>query len=234
MFATTHWSVVVAAGEEESPESRAALAELCRTYWYPLYAYVRRQGHDEHQAKDLTQEFFARLLAKNYFRSLDRQRGKFRAWLLASLEHFLAKEWRDANRLKRGGGTTLISLDDDTAEARYQREPVETADAASLYERRWALALLEHALARLRDEFAHAGKQRLFEHLQVFLSGEKSGRTYAQAAEELGMTEGAMKVAVHRVRQRYGELLRLEIAHTLSRAEDVDEELRHLMKVLAA
>lgn len=232
VFATTHWSAVQAAGDSDSPEARAALSELCTTYWYPLYAYVRRQGYDEHQAKDLTQEFFARLLARNYFKSLSRERGRFRSWLLASMEHFLAKEWRDANRLKRGGGVTMVSLDDEQAEDRYRREPVENMTAAILYEKRWALTLLERTFRKIRDEFAAGGKTALFERLQGFLSGEKGLEPYAKVAADLDMTEGAVRVAVHRLRQRYGEALREEIAHTVGRPEDVDSELNHLLAAL--
>lgn len=230
---TTHWSVVQAAGEEESASGDAALAELCGTYWYPIYVYVRRQGYDEHEAKDLTQEFFSRLLARNQFKLLDRRRGRFRAWLLASLEHFLAKQWRDASRQKRGGGKAMISLDDEKAEERYRLEPGDPMDAGMLYERRWALTLLERTFQRLGKEFEAGGRGALFRSLQVFLSGEKSRHSYASVARELDMTEGAVKVAVHRLRQRYGETLRDEIAQTVSGSDEVDAELRHLMAVLA-
>ncbi|MBU6401703.1 MAG: sigma-70 family RNA polymerase sigma factor, partial [Verrucomicrobia bacterium] len=160
-FPTTHWSVVQDAGVAESPEAERALARLCAVYWYPLYAYVRRQGYAPPEAQDLTQEFFARLLARNYLRTLDRQKGKFRSFLLAAIEHFLAKEWRDAHRLKRGGRQGVLSLDDPRAEMRYQFEPIETLTAERIYERRWALTLLEQALQRLRTEFAVAGKRSL-------------------------------------------------------------------------
>jgi RNA polymerase sigma-70 factor (ECF subfamily) len=232
VFATTHWSVIVCAGETESPLAAEALSRLCGVYWYPLYAYVRRQGHDPHEAQDLTQEFFARLLAKNFLRSLDRQKGKFRSFLLAAMEHFLAKEWRDSRRLKRGGGQTMISLDDQDAESRYLIEPVETMTAEKIYERRWAFTLLEQAIHRLREEFEAAGKRPLFDGLSGFLSGERTGSSYAEAGLKLDMTEGAVKVAVHRLRQRYGELVRMEIANTVSAPDEVDDELRHLMTAL--
>ncbi|MBI3868391.1 MAG: sigma-70 family RNA polymerase sigma factor [Verrucomicrobia bacterium] len=233
-FATTHWSAIASAGNEDSPKWREALAELCQTYWYPLYAYVRRQGHDEHEAKDLTQEFFSRLLAKNYFRALDRKRGKFRSWLLSAMEHFLAKEWRDARRLKRGGGQPLISLDDDTAENRYRLEPAESMTAERIYERRWAMTLLDRTLASLREEFVSNGKTALFENLQGALTGAADAPAYAELAGRLDMTEGAIKVAVHRLRQRYAQLLRAEISRTVADPAEVDGELRHLLTVLSA
>ncbi len=233
IFATTHWSVVVEAGQEESPHAAEALAELCRSYWYPLYAYVRRQGHPAHEAQDLTQEFFARLLKKNHFRTLDRERGKFRSWLLASLEHFLAKEWRDSRRLKRGGGETPISLDDQEAEERYRLEPSSGHTPQHLYERRWALTLLETVLGKLGEEYREAGKEDLFSHLQPLLSGDKAGRSYVDIGTSLQMSEGAVKVAVHRLRRRYGELLRAQIANTVDGPEAVDDELRYLMTVLS-
>ncbi len=233
VFATTHWTVVHAAGEEMDSEAGEALTKLCRSYWYPLYAYVRRQGCDAHEAQDLTQEFFARLLERNYFSALDRRKGRFRSWLLASMEHFLAKQWRDARRLKRGGGQKILSLDEQTAEQRYKLEPTETLTAEHLYERRWALTLLEQTMQALRAEFASAEKLPLFERLQVFLTSERSGETYAETARALNMTEGAVKVAVHRLRQRYGELVRSEIRNTVSTAEELEDELRYLLSVLA-
>ena len=232
-FVTTHWSVVLSAGEGDSPDADQALARLCRIYWHPLYAYVRRQGHNPDEAQDLTQEFFARLLAKNYLRSLDRRKGKFRSFLLAAMEHFLAKEWRDANRLKRGGGKTILSLDDQDAESRYRIEVAETMTAERIYERRWAFTLLEQALHGLREELKQAGKAALFEALQGFLSGEKPDHTYSEVGARLNMTEGAVKVAVHRLRKRYGELLRLEIANTVSSPDEIDGELRYLLAVVS-
>jgi RNA polymerase sigma-70 factor (ECF subfamily) len=232
VFATTHWSMVLSAGEADSPEADQALARLCKSYWYPLYAYVRRQGYKPEEAQDLTQEFFARLLAKNYLKSLDRQKGKFRSFLLAAMEHFLAKEWRDARRLKRGGGRPILSLDEQDVEARYLIEPAEEMTAERIFERRWAFTVLEQAIQRLREEFAAAGKGALFESLQGFLSGEKTA--YAQLESRLDMSEGAIKVAVHRMRQRYGDLLRQEIANTVSAPEDVDEEVRYLISVISA
>lgn len=236
LFTTTHWTVVLEAGEageSHSPEAERAISQLCRVYWYPLYAYVRRQGYEVHQAQDLTQEFFAHLLANRCFRGLDRQRGRFRSWLLASLENFLAKEWRDAHRLKRGGHSTFLSLDAMDTEQRYRSEPVDNVSADHVYERRWALTVVEQALGRLRGEFETAGKLDMFQRLQPMLTDPGTKEIYAQIAAALHMTPGAVKVAVFRLRQRYGELLRAEIAQTVARPEDVDAELHHLANVLA-
>jgi RNA polymerase sigma-70 factor (ECF subfamily) len=233
LFRTTHWSVVLTAADADSPQAAEALARLCAVYWYPLYAYVRRHGHPPDDAQDLTQEFFSRLLAKNYLRSLDRQKGRFRSFLLAAMEHFLAKEWRDSNRLKRGGGRVIVSLDECDAEGRYRVDAVESTTAERIYERRWALALLDQAMKNLRHEFAAADRLQLFEALEVYLTGERTNTKYEEVGKKLDMTQGAVKVAVHRMRARYGELVRAEIAHTVSRPEDVDDELRHLLAMLA-
>jgi RNA polymerase sigma factor (sigma-70 family) len=232
VFMTTHWTTVVSAGHPESAQGDEAMGRLCRTYWYPLYIYVRRQGYDADEAQDLTQEFFARLLARNFLRNIDRSRGKFRWFLMAAMEHFLAKEWRDARRLKRGGGQAVFSLDEVDAENRYRIEPEEPMTAERIYERRWAMMLLDQALQRLRGEFVEAKKAAVFEALQIFLSGERPDVTQEQAGERLGMTKGAVNVAVHRLRKRYGELLREEIAETVSSPDGVEEELRYLQKVL--
>ncbi len=234
VFVTTHWSMVLNARNGDSAQADEAMSRLCRAYWYPLYAYVRRQGYPPDQAQDLTQEFFARLLARNYLRSIDRQKGKFRWFLLTAMEHFLAKEWRDAHRLKRGGGQIILSLDDKDAEDRYKYEPAEPMTAQRIYERRWALTLLEQAMAKLREEFAANGKAEVFDALQVFLSGERADVTQAQAGSGLSMSEGAVSVAVHRMRKRYAELLRAEIANTVSSPEEVEEELRHLLAVVSS
>jgi len=231
-FTTTHWSVVIGASERGSPAAEEALSRLCECYWYPLYAYVRRQGHIPEEAQDLTQEFFRRLLAGNFLRTVDPRKGKFRSYLLAAMEHFLAKQWRDARRLKRGGGQRLQSLDEQHAEVRYLAEPSREMTAERVFERRWALTVIETAFHRLREEFVTANKQRLFETLQPFLTGEHATKTYGDIAVELDMTPGAVKVAVHRLRTRYGVLIRDEIAQTVSSAAEVDEELRYLMEVL--
>jgi RNA polymerase sigma-70 factor (ECF subfamily) len=234
VFNTTHWSVVLNAGDVASPGADQAMARLCQTYWDPLYCYVRRRGRQPAEAQDLTQEFFARLLARNYLRSLDRQKGKFRWFLLAAMEHFLANEWHKDNCLKRGGGQKPISLDEQQAERRYQVEPADTLTPERIYERRWAAALLDRVLERLRQEFAESGKGALFEALQVFLSGGRAEISQAQAGAALGMSEGAVNVAIHRLRKRYGALLREEVAHTVSTPDEVDEELRYLLAVVSA
>jgi RNA polymerase sigma-70 factor (ECF subfamily) len=232
VFATTHWSVVLEAGNQDSPRASEALEQLCRVYWRPLYAYVRKRGYSPDEAPDLVQEFFARIIEKNYFSSADRQRGRFRTFLLASMEHFLAKEWQRAHRLKRGGGVTFLSLDDVSAETLYREEPADELTAERLYDRRWALALLEQALAQLRAEYAGSGRGPVFEELAVVLSGDKPEVAYAELGARLGLSEGAVKVAVHRLRQRYGELVRMQVADTVSRPEQVDEELQHLFAAL--
>jgi len=231
-FRTTHWSAVVAAGGESSPEAMRALSELCRTYWYPLYAYIRRKGHDVADAQDLTQEFFARFLEKNYFGQADRRKGKFRSFLLASLEHFLAKEWNRSHRLKRGGGQTIISWDHCNPEERYRLEPADDATPERIFERRWALAVLEQAMATLEAEYAAAGKKQLFEQLRPFISGQDDPAAYADLAVSLQMSEGAVRVAVHRLRQRYAESVRLEMERLVQKPEDIEAELRHLFAAL--
>ena len=224
-FTATRWTVVLTAGQSPSPQAALALEELCRVYWYPLYAYVRRRGYDSHEAEDLTQEFFARLLAKNSFADVEREKGKFRSFLLASLKHFLANEWDRAQAKKRGGGQSIISLD---AETRYRQEPKDELSADKLLDRQWAVALLDRVLARLGAEYAEAGKSEVFEQLKDSLTGTRDSIPYAVIATKLDTTEGAVKVAVHRLRQRYRKLLREEIAHTVASPAEVDEEIRHL------
>ena len=232
-FATTHWSVVLSARDDRATQAQASLAKLCQAYWYPLYAYVRRQGHSAHDAQDLTQDFFARLLEKNSLEQVRREKGKFRSFLLASLKHFLANEWDRARALKRGGGLELISLDGDSAETRYGLEPAHGETADKIFDRRWALTLLDATLIRLREEFAAEGKTKLFETLKLTLTAERGTTPYAELATKLGLSEGAVKVAVHRLRQRYREVLRAEIADTVGTAGEVEEELRHLFAALA-
>ena len=232
-FRTTHWSVVLAATREPSPEATEALAELCQTYWYPLYAYVRRKGYEVADAQDLTQGFFARVLEKNYMGAVDRRKGKFRSFLLASLEHFLAKEWTRAHRLKRGGGQTIIPLDSSDTEHRYRLEPADDWTAERIYERRWALTVLEQAMFALEREYSAAGKQRLFEELRPFISGEDEDLSYGDLARRLQMGGAAVRMAVHRLRQRYGEAVRNEIARLVQRPEEIEDELRHLFGALS-
>lgn len=232
-FTTTHWSVVLEAGRPESPAAARALEQLCRAYWYPLYAYVRRRGYGPHEAQDLTQSFFARLLEKNYVGQADRQRGTFRTFLLSAVSHFLADEWDRAHRIKRGGGLPVISFDSVAAEDRYRLEPVEPSDPARLFDRRWATTLLDHALARLESEFIQRDQTRLFEALRPFLLGEQGEVTCAEAAARLEMTAAAVKMAVSRMRARCREILREEILQTTASPEEADEEYRALRSVLA-
>jgi RNA polymerase sigma factor (sigma-70 family) len=233
-FATTHWSVVLQAGREESPQAGEALERLCRIYWYPLYAYVRRKGHDPNDAQDLTQEFFARLLRGNFLNIVEQRKGRFRSFLVASLENFLSKEWVKANRQKRGGGQTILSLDEEGAEGRYALEPADKLSAQKLYERTWALTLLDQAMKRLGDECRQNGKIELFQHVKNLLSGDAREEGYRELASGLAMTEGAFRVAVHRLRQRYGILLREEIAQTVASQEEVDEEVRCLFAAFSS
>jgi RNA polymerase sigma factor (sigma-70 family) len=228
-FATTHWTVVLSAGHSETTRGRDALAALCETYWYPLYAFVRRQGHSPHDAEDLTQGFFARLLESESLASVSREKGKFRTFLLVALKRFLANEWHRARSQKRGGAAFHLPLQGHTAETRYIAEPIEHLTAEKLFERRWALTLLDRVLARLGDEFDAAGKKELFEKLKPYLMAEKGTIPYAEAAIALGMKEGALKVTVHRLRRRFRRLFREEVAQTVARPEDIDDEIRHLL-----
>jgi len=232
VFVTTHWSVVLAAREKASTQSSAALETLCRAYWYPLYAWVRRQGHNAHDAQDLTQEFFARLLQKDYLQAAAREKGRFRTFLIVALKRFLANEWDRARAQKRGGGRAILSLDTEAAEARYQIEPAAVLSADLIYERRWALTLLEQTMGSLREEFAVAGKQREFDFLKTFLTAQRGEIPYSEVALKLGMNESAARVAVHRLRKRFREIFRQQIAHTVARADEVDEEVRYLVSVL--
>jgi RNA polymerase sigma-70 factor (ECF subfamily) len=232
-FVTTHWSVVLTAGANDSPQCADALSRLCRAYWYPLYAYVRRQGHEAPDAQDLTQEFFARLLARNDLCHAGPEKGRFRSFLLIRLKHFLINEWEKARTQKRGGGQTLVPLDDLLAEQRYGDEPRHQWTAERLYERRWAITLLEGVFARLREEWTEAGKADQFEALKALLASENLSETYAQLGARLGLSEGAVKVAVHRLRRRYRELVRDEIAQTVATPGEVEDELRHLLTALS-
>ena len=232
-FATTHWSVVLAAGQVTSPEAEAALENLCRAYWYPLYAYVRRQGHSPHDAQDLTQGFFARLLEKNWVGVADREKGKFRSFLLSVLNHYLGDERDRANAAKRGGGMVLLYLDEQTAENLLYQEPASHLSPEREFEKRWAAALLQAAMTRLRGEFETAGKGQTFDQLKPFLEGDASSGDYAAIAAGLGMSANAIAVSVHRLRQRYRELVRLEVANTVASPNEVEDEMRYLFSVLA-
>ncbi len=227
-FSATRWSVVLAA----AGDAEDALATLCRAYWYPLYAFLRRQGLSTHDAEDVTQGFFAHILEKNAFANVDRAKGRFRTFLLASLKHFLADERDRANAQKRGGGQAAISLDACEAEERYALEPRDELSPDKLFDRRWAIAVIEQALARLGAEYSDAEKGALFSALKPLLTAPASARPYAEIGAEFGMNEGAVKTAVHRLRQRYGAALRAEISETVGTAEEVGAELRYLLDAL--
>jgi RNA polymerase sigma-70 factor (ECF subfamily) len=233
-FATTQWSMVAQAARRSSPEAAQALAVLCETYWYPLYAYVRRRGHNVEEAQDLTQDFFALLLEKDRLQKADRKRGKFRTFLLSSLDHYLKNEWRKAGAKKRGGGRAAFSLDFEKGEQRYRLEPVDRWTPERIFERRWAMTLLERALDRLRTEHQAAGKGELYEAIKPHLGGETPAAPYQDIAARLGMTEGAVKTAAHRLRRRCRELLREEAAQTVANPEDAEAELRELFQALEA
>jgi len=230
-FATTHWTVVLNAAHSDTTRGRDALSALCEVYWYPLYAYVRRQGRSPHDAEDLTQEFFAQLLETESLASVSPVKGKFRTFLLVTLKRFLANEWHRANTQKRGGGMLRVPLQGHTAETRYIAEPTEQLTAEKLYERRWALTLLERVLTRLGDEFDACGKKAQFEKLKPYLVAERGAIPYAEAAAQSAMAVGTFKVAVHRLRRRFREVFREEVAHTVGRPEEIDEEIGHLMAV---
>jgi len=231
-FASTHWSVVLMAGQEPSPESAVALETLCRAYWYPLCAFVRCEGHQPAAAADLTQEFFAQLLASQGLAGVDRRKGKFRSFLLACMKHLLANEWQRAHRQKRGGGCPHFSLDAAMAEDRYRLDLADAAAPDKIYERRWAEAVIDAVTRRLQAEFTTAGMSARFEVLKGFLLADEEPASYAQTAGQLNMTEGAVRTAIYRLRQRYGELLRAEIAQTVTGPHELEEELRHFVAVL--
>jgi RNA polymerase sigma-70 factor (ECF subfamily) len=233
-FATTHWSVVLSASRPESAHYHQALESLCRTYWFPLYVYLRRHGYDTDQAEDHTQAFLASLLEKHGLRLVEPKRGKFRSFLLVALKHFLANERARAGAQKRGGGLKALSLDCENAEAQYALEPRDELSPEKLYERSWAMTVLDRAMTRLCAEAtAAAKKQEQFDCLKIYLTASEDTAAYRETAAKLGMTEGAVKVAVHRLRRRYRELLRDEIAQTVASEDEVDEEIRHLFDALA-
>ncbi len=233
IFATTHWTVVLAAGRGSSAQAHAALEELCATYWYPLYAYVRRQGHSREDAEDLTQGFFARLLEKNYLESVSSEKGRFRSFLLVALKRYMANEWDRANRQKRGGGELPLSLDWQDAESRYLITPATHLSPDKLYDRAWAVVVLERVITRLATESQAEGKGVQYEQLKPFLMMGKGDIPYPQAAATLKTSEGAVRVAVHRLRKRYRELLRDEIGQTLAQPAQADEEMQALFSALA-
>lgn len=234
VFATTRWSVVLTAGEADPVASRHALETLCKAYWYPIYVYVRRKGYGPDDAQDLTQEFFAQLISKDQVRLADRRKGKFRTFLLACLDYFLAREWSRAHRQKRGGQFQFVSLDNMDSEERYRSEPSDPGrcpERAFLHQ--WALTILAQSIKALETEFTIQGKERLFAELRPLLTGDPGDASVAEIGQRLGMAEGAVRVAVHRFRRRFGALLREEIEQTVTTPEEVDEELRFLRRILS-
>jgi len=232
-FVKTHWSVVLAAGRSADTRAGEALARLCRLYWYPLYVYVRRRGHRPHDAEDLTQAFFARLLERNWIARAEQAKGRFRTFLLTTLERFLANEWDKAHAHKRGGDRPLLPLQFDAAETRYGVEPVDDRTPEQAFEYHWAVSLLDAVLTRLQTEFQTQDQGALFAALKPCLTGEGIGDPYQALAERLGLSETALKVNVHRLRQRYREGLRAEIAQTVATPGEIEDELRHVMGVFA-
>jgi len=225
---TTRWSVILLAGQEQGSKAEKALATLCETYWFPLYAYIRRRGHSAAEAQDLTQEFFAALIDKKVVAAADQERGRFRAFLLTACKHFLSKQRDKARAQKRGGGRKPLSLDLALGESRYVAEPADTLTPEQLYDREWAVDLLKRVISRLEEEMVKSGKSDWFERLKAFIVAGHENTTYGEVAESLGTTEAAIKMAVHRMRKRYGKLLREEIAETLEHGADVEDEIRSL------
>ena len=234
LFPATHWSVVLAARAGDEADSLRALETLCRAYWYPLYAWLRRQGHSPHDAQDLTQGFFARLLEKRYLDAADRDKGRFRSFLLMALKRFLAKEWERERAQKRGGGQRALSLDTEMAERRYQGEGAEHLPPDRAYERRWALTLLDQALTALRQDYQALGRAAEFECLKPYLTAERGEIPYPEVAERLGMSEGTARAAVHRMRSRFRALFRAEISRTVATEEEVEDEVRYLRRALTS
>lgn len=232
-FTTTHWSVVLAAHADDPARARAALEKLCTVYWYPLYAYLRRRGHQPADAEDLAQGFIEHLLERRFFEAADPDKGRFRSYLLASLNHFVADTAEKAARQKRGAGKPLLSLDAMMAERRYALEPADPCNPEQLFERRWALTLLDTVLQRLETEAAESGRANLFQQIKGALVGDRGGVSYGELAPQLGLSEAALTMTVQRLRRRYRELVREEIAHTVSRPVQIDEEMRHLFQVLS-
>ena len=232
-FATTSWTKVLAARDAPSTEARQALESLCRVYWYPLYAFIRRQGHDAEESRDLTQAYFAELLEKGYLDDYDPEKGRFRVFLMTSVKHFVSKQREKALAWKRGGRANVVSLDAQEVEGRYRFEPVDRLTPEQIFERRWALTVLERALTRLRREQEDTDRGAEFKRLEGFLTGQQPTTSYREVAAELGTSEGAVKTSIHRLRQRYGQLLRSEIAETVASPAEVDDEVKHLLGVVA-
>jgi RNA polymerase sigma-70 factor (ECF subfamily) len=233
-FHTTHWSVVLAARDREDPAAREALARLCSAYWYPLYCFVRCRGFAPHDAEDLTQEFFYHFLDRNSLSNVSPARGKFRSFLLTCLKNFLANAWEREHAQRRGGGQSLISLDGTEAETRFSLEPAESVTPEALYEKRWALTVLDRTMQALQQDYAKKKQSDLFDELRGFLPGGRGGESRAESAARRGVSVGAIDVAVHRLRKRFGELLRQEIAQTVSSESEVDEEIKYLIGVVGS
>ena len=231
-FATTHWSVVLQAGQPGAPGYQQALETLCRGYWFPLYAYLRRHGYDSHQAEDYTQAFFCKVLEKQVLRSADSKRGRFRSFLLATLKNFLADERDRVRAQKRGGGRKLLSIDFNEAENQYALEPADRLSPEKLFDKSWALTVLERTMACLKTELAGKNKKELFDHLKIYLTAEKGSIPYRDTAAELNMTEAAVRTAVHRLRRHYRKSLRDEIAQTVAAEDQIDEEIDDLFVAL--
>ncbi len=232
-FATTHWSVVLKAGRSEAAAAAAALDRLCQGYWFPVYYFIRRKGHDAHEAQDLTQGFFAKLLEKNWLESADPNRGRFRTFLLTAVTRFLANEYDRSRAGKRGGGQAVLSFDAEDAEGRYLLEPASDLTPETLFERQWAHQVLETVLDKLREEFDGGGRAGRFDALKGFLLGDRGQVSYAETAARLGLTESAVKSGIHRLRQRYGALLREEIAQTVETSAEIETEIAHLLNILS-
>jgi RNA polymerase sigma factor (sigma-70 family) len=232
-FATTQWSLVLTAGGPGTPASRDALGTLCQTYWYPLYAYARRFGHGVEESEDLVQAFFVRILEKQALQQANPERGRFRSFLLASLKHFMVNEYNRARAAKRGGGQPTVTIDVSGGEGRYALEPRDDANPETLFEHQWALTVLDRVQANLRTVSMRSGKAQLFEHLKDFVTGEETDIPYREAGETLGMSEGAVRVAIHRLRRRFRDLLREEIEQTVADPAEVDDEIRFMLVTLA-
>jgi RNA polymerase sigma factor (sigma-70 family) len=231
-FTTTRWTLVLTAGDRTSADSQASLATLCESYWYPVYAFVRRSGRDSDTARDLTQAFFMRVLEKDVLKEARRERGRFRSFLLASLRHFLANEYDREQAVKRGGRATHLSLEFDDGERRYQLEPADTATPEHLYERRWALDVIDRAMQRLEARHAQTARQALFERLKPFLRGDEESQSSRELSAALGLSDGALRVALHRFRRQFADALRDTIADTVEHETEIDDELRHLLTVV--
>lgn len=232
-FVTTHWSIILRAGGAASKDADAALEELCRAYWYPLYAFVRRKGHSVEDAQDLTQNFFAHFLEGKSWRVADRSRGRFRTFLLTALKNFLINEWKKGNREKRGGGRRILSLNAEETETRFLAEPADARTPEKAFERQWALVVLDRVLSQMQTGFAAAGRGRMFEELKAYLTGEDPESSGTEIARRLGMTEGNVRVTIHRLRGQYRDLLREEVARTVETPEAIEDEIRHLISALS-